>query len=292
MNTTHSRVPLNSVKRRKGIAFTLIELMVVIAIIGILSALLLPAIATAKRKVQQVHCLNNVRQLTLAHYTHADSSGEHLDYGSGDYPNAVWMGALVSEENTHNEKIFFCPTAKLSLKPVEGKDVQGSAETAWVRWSSEGTNSRVFSGSYGYNGWLYTLGLKDGMFKGEEDKFYLEASSIQDPMRTPIFFDSVWVDAWPMANDLPANNLYTGRSYWERTNEMGRLTISRHGRAIPGKAQRNLGPSETLRGSINIGMADGHAELVELEKLWQLQWHRGWQAPAQRPEQKRDVGKL
>ena len=61
---------------RRG--FTLIELLVVIAIIAILAAMLLPALARAKRKAQQAQCISNQRQLTYAWLLYASDYSGHL----------------------------------------------------------------------------------------------------------------------------------------------------------------------------------------------------------------------
>jgi prepilin-type N-terminal cleavage/methylation domain-containing protein len=67
-----------TLKRPLSGGFTLIELLVVIAIIGILAALLLPALSKAKQKAQGANCLNNMKQLQLAAILYGTDNHDYL----------------------------------------------------------------------------------------------------------------------------------------------------------------------------------------------------------------------
>jgi prepilin-type N-terminal cleavage/methylation domain-containing protein/prepilin-type processing-associated H-X9-DG protein len=67
--------------KRRGVGFTLIELLVVIAIIGILAAMLLPALNKARAAGKRASCITNVKQLLLACTMYAGDNDEQLPIG-------------------------------------------------------------------------------------------------------------------------------------------------------------------------------------------------------------------
>ena len=78
----------------KDRGFTLIELLVVIAIIGILAAILLPALARSKAVAKRIHCVGNVKQLALAAHLCTVEHEDRLPYGYDhvDGADRIWSG--------------------------------------------------------------------------------------------------------------------------------------------------------------------------------------------------------
>ena len=127
------------IKQKK--AFTLIELLVVIAIIAILAAMLLPALAAAKRKAQRINCINNLKQDTLAFKMFAgDNSDKYpMAVGSISTQNLQGAGNLGYLFNTMtNElstpKILYCPSDTMGVHAVTNIWPIASANNSYISY--------------------------------------------------------------------------------------------------------------------------------------------------------------
>lgn len=251
-----------------SVAFSRIDLISCVALIALFGGMILPiALAKVQGTSHTVRCLNNVKQHGLA------SSIQMNDVGGVPYepwPH-LWMRQLLDSHPPLREARF-CPSApgrsatELQRDPSQG----GRVNRAWLV-SGSGTN---YQGSYGHNGYFY---LNDPL--SNPKLRFLGESSVSFPSETPLFTDSVWVDIWPSETDLPARNLINGDNF---AGGMVRVTIPRHG-AAKSSAIPNHDPADRLPGAISVVHADGHAELIQLENLWNLRWHREWKNPAKRP---------
>jgi prepilin-type N-terminal cleavage/methylation domain-containing protein/prepilin-type processing-associated H-X9-DG protein len=243
-------------RRHANRGFTLVELLVVIGIITVLTALLLPAIGGARRGARATVCLSNVRQLGAAYQMYLNGnrgkSFKYIDFNEETY----WMG-LIAPFLGNVDEVRFCP---------EARDVGnlfnygGTVYRAWGHVDDQKHQWLGSGGSYGMNLWLCRLngdgtgggqeayGKSEGV--GPKEKFITLPTNEAD--RTPVFADCTWVGGWPHDTDPVPTHLSGTTS---TLHHMGRFFMARHGK------------------SINIAYLDGSARRTGLGEMYKLKWN-------------------
>ncbi len=121
-------------KSRRSHGFTLVELLVVIAIIGVLLALLLPAVQAARESARKTQCKSNLRQVGLGLDQYVDRQGSR-----GKYPDAARkptvntsvpsLAKVIAGHTEDNVQLWLCPSDEVYF-PVEGLSYEYDATRA------------------------------------------------------------------------------------------------------------------------------------------------------------------
>ncbi len=225
--------------------FTLIELMIVIAIIAILAAILFPVFKKAQMKAQQVACMSNVRQLLTAIKMYAQDNDDEVPYALyGDLARSAWAD-VIFQGYVSNDQVFDCPASALHMDRLTGMNLYQS------RFIREDEGYAGVGYSYGINAmpanptWnpSYPTGGPAGAKQG----------LVEDASGTILIadagFNTANTTAYVIYRDLDDNYLTLDGDYdpehlkWE-------LDVSRHGQY----------------GKFNAGFCDGHAKFIDYQQ--------------------------
>lgn len=266
---TRLRTPDTRDRPTSPAAFTLVELLVVLATIALLLAIMLPTLGGAREEARRARCLNHVRQWAMAMVVHAYDHNNWFMIEDDGPAGTDWMARL--EGYTIDNHARLCPTASSRARTYHSF---GSYGGTFERWDlTLGTGAETSYGSYAINSWLHHLpegavGWREGQV-AESRHFYYQHLDHIDKVNSnvPMFADAAWFNSNPFDRRYPHNMGWVNPTpTWNEDNQrnpqwffdMGRYQMKRHHDAV------------------NMSFLDGSARTIDLEKLWSFDWHKAF----------------
>jgi hypothetical protein len=185
----------------RGKAFTLVELLVVVATLAVIAAFLLPALARAKASVKLAGCINNQKQLANVWTLYAMDNDDRLAPNGipirVPVPNIKWVqGAFVFAEDLTNSNWILDPNWALFAKYIRKIDPYVCpADPPIARYMS---NDYPRVRSYAMNNYIGWEGLSDSSLDFDSYQVYRKYTQVESPSETFLIQDvHVKSICWP-----------------------------------------------------------------------------------------------
>ena len=191
--------------RQQPPAFTLVELLVCIALITLLGSLLLPGLSGARVQARSIHCRNNLRQLATANILYAVGNDDFfVPYSTGDVMDAdgqLWLGyQKTGSREGYGQTGPSTATTDLTCNPLLGSYLSHSAAVLICPSVTAATGDFTqipYGGGYGYNAvWL-------GRYVVNNQAFSLRSSQMVNPAGVIMFGDNARATMGPFEFDPP-----------------------------------------------------------------------------------------
>ena len=180
-------------------AFTLLELLVVMAVVGVLAAFLLPVLNRAKAKARRLECLGNLRQINVGVRMYADDSADKAPGPEGTWTNRVlsFAGYKKLVRSYVGSAGVSSPKAKLFACPADGFFYTVSNDLMVVKMQPMHEQTFVDFSSYGFNGGNLATDLRRfGVDVSQCGIAGLAISSIRHPAKTVLVAEAPAFEPW------------------------------------------------------------------------------------------------